>query len=177
MADNGFSSLALHDTEPPTSAPDALPHLALSLYAPWAWAILHWTKRIENRYAGFPRKHLGPIWLHASLFGKTLEAMRDEWESVAHMAERAGAPRPEQPVTLGDLQRMRGHIVGRVTITGYIDESEDGWFCGPTGIVLANPVPLAEPVPCRGALGYWRAPESVLTTLTIAELRNASDHA
>lgn len=141
---------------------------AISLYAPWAWAILHWNKRVENRHRNFPRQHIGPVWLHASLFGKKPEDMLDEWHSVQAMAERAGEPKPERGVTLQNLLDMRGKIVGRVNVTGYVDESPSGWFVGPTGLVLSDPIEVPEMVPCRGALGLWRVPESVL-----AELRRA----
>lgn len=38
---------------------------AISLYAPWAWAILHLGKDVENRSLGFPRVN-GWVWLHCS---------------------------------------------------------------------------------------------------------------
>lgn len=35
------------------------------------------------------------------------------------------------------------------------------WFFGPFGWALDEIRPLAEPVPCKGALGLWRVPEHI----------------
>ena len=35
------------------------------------------------------------------------------------------------------------------------------WFFGPVGYVLRDVVALPEPVPCKGALGFWRLPTDV----------------
>lgn len=53
-----------HETEQAYPPPEAVP--ALSLVQPWAWAILHAGKRIENRNWPYGCAQRGPIWLHAS---------------------------------------------------------------------------------------------------------------
>lgn len=50
-----------------------LPQLAISVHAPWAWALLYGGKDVENRSPSFPMRHrgdpvLGEVWLHASLW-------------------------------------------------------------------------------------------------------------
>jgi hypothetical protein len=166
----------------------ALPTMALSLWAPWAWCILHAGKDIENRtlragrgargHGGFPRHFLGEFWLHCSLWPGTrkplgasgLEEMLDQFQAAHALCTK---PRDQQPekLTLKDLDAMRGKIVGRVTVTGYVEQSESPWFVpGSLGLVLSNPIPLATPVAASGALGWWKVPEDKL-----AELRGNAD--
>lgn len=42
-----------------------------------------------------------------------------------------------------------------------LTEAERRWWFGGFALVLANPRPLARPVPCKGALGLWRVPSDV----------------
>jgi hypothetical protein len=143
-----------------------MPNRALSLYAPWCVAILRLGKDIENRNwrsCAFR----GDFWIHASLFGaaRGMADMMDEWESVKGIAREAGASFDGCPTKLGELMAMRGHIVGRARVVDAMNESGSPWFCGPLGLVLADPVPLAVPVPAKGALGFWRVPAPVLEQL------------
>ncbi|MEO1264912.1 MAG: hypothetical protein AAFV26_04305, partial [Pseudomonadota bacterium] len=48
----------------------------------------------------------------------------------------------------------RGAIIGTVEVTGIITQSDSEWFGGQCGLVLANPVAV-EPIPAKGALGYF----------------------
>lgn len=133
---------------------------AISLLQPWAWAILYAGKDIENR-----TWDLSPAWrgkrvmLHASK-----QVPRSYYESSADTIRRLvpSARVPKQ----GEIPM--GALVGAVTFTGSIRPLE---FClGSTGEWhfpdqfgwrVADPVALAEPVTCRGALGFWRVPEDV----------------
>lgn len=122
-----------------------LPRLALSVRQPWAWAIIHAHKRLENRTPTAIR--LGKmttglrIAIHASK-GMT----RDEYESVRGYLP-AKCPRPD------DL--IRGAIIGSVYVRDIIRESNDPWWCGPRALVLEDPRPCCAPIPCVGALGYF----------------------
>ncbi len=144
-----------------------LPTLAISLYAPWVIAILRFGKDVENRGLNFPRRHRGPIWLHASKGGD----IADEAEAVAEMYEAAGRggglDGAEQLAELmRDSEELRGHIVGRVDIVGVTETSRSAWAVpGKLHLQLARPVEIATPVPCRGALGLWRVPADVLDKL------------
>jgi hypothetical protein len=150
----------------------ALPTKALSLYSPWAWAVLNLGKDIENRkwqrWSG-DAKFRGWFWLHASMFGGEtpggLRKLADEFEGVKTMAERAGRSMPSTPVTPRMFLNMRGHIVGRARVVDVVDRSDSGWFCGPLGLVLADATALVEPVPCKGALGFWKVPDDVVSQL------------
>jgi hypothetical protein len=160
-----------------------LPTMALSLWAPWAFAILHLGKDVENRtlragrgargHGGFPRHFVGAFWLHCSLWPGTrkplgdagLEAMLEQFDSAFLLSTKRRSQLPSS-VSLRDLDAMRGKIVGRVTVTGYVEQSDSPWFVpGSLGLVLDNPVPLTKHVPASGALGWWKVPEAQLTEL------------
>lgn len=131
---------------------DELPQLALSVRQPWAWAIMHAGKRLENRSAiAISRGGMKPgrICIHASK-GMT----RDEYEDAlvaiacATVGKDITVPKP--------CDLIRGGIIGTVTVTGRTHHSNDPWFYGPHALMLENPVPLAEPIPCSGELGYFK---------------------
>lgn len=63
------------------------------------------------------------------------------------------------------LLPARGCIVGSVEIVDCVTASPSPWFFGPVGFVLRDPVPLAQPVPCKGALGFFPVPGDVLERL------------
>ncbi|MCY4027878.1 MAG: hypothetical protein OXH75_16395 [Acidobacteria bacterium] len=42
-----------------------------------------------------------------------------------------------------------------------MEESDDPAFGGDVGFVLDDPQSLAEPIPCRGALGFWTVPDDI----------------
>ena len=123
-----------------------LPRLALSVRQPWAWAIVHAGKDIENRSwrSGNPGlRFRGDFAVHASK-GMT----REEYEDARDFMERFGVFVPAP----ADL--LRGGIIGIATVVDVVRQSESDWFMGPCGLQLANPrsVPL---IPAVGALGYF----------------------
>ncbi|MEO0681372.1 MAG: hypothetical protein AAF192_13270 [Pseudomonadota bacterium] len=134
-----------------------LPRLALSVRQPWAWAILHGGKVIENRSAGAIRAGgmvPGPVALHAAA-GMTEREYR--WGVDRLRRHGVACPRPE------DLPRRC--IIGRVEVMEIVSASDSEWFGGPMGLVLARPEACA-PIPAAGALGYFEwtpggAPASV----------------
>lgn len=116
---------------------------ALSVKQPWAWAIIHAGKDIENRPR--PTNIRQPIAIHASK-----EVMELDW-----WPRRTVRPPSED-------EWATGAIIGFVDLVGCVEESRSKWFSGPYGYVLENPRPLVEPVPCNGALGFWDVPPEVL---------------
>jgi hypothetical protein len=136
-----------------------LPVKALSIRQPWAWAIIHAGKDIENR----PRRaHFrGRICIHASQHYNE----RDYQETRKWMLEN-GLPAPSFPFPAKNYMDLGG-IVGTVEIVGCIDRNEHAvmsqkgtsspWFFGPFGYVLRDPQPC-ELIPVKGMLGLfdWR---------------------
>lgn len=134
----------------------SLPVRALSVRQPWAYAILHMGKDVENRTWEPPANLLGVrFWIHAS---KKVEAL-EPWELLG------------QRFTLADdglcalAHLPRGAIVGSARLADVVEQSASRWFAGPIGWVLTEPIPLETPIPCQGRLGLWHVPDPILEQL------------
>jgi hypothetical protein len=111
---------------------------AISIQQPWAWAIIHGGKDIENR--NWRTKHRGPVLIHAS---KTYDH-----EGHRHIVDILGISIPE------DLPR--GGIAGIVFITDCVEASSSRWFTGKYGFALKNARELPF-TPYRGMPGLFDA--------------------
>lgn len=134
-----------------------LPSLALSVRQPWAWAIIHAGKDIENRSwqavnHGLTRR--GRIAIHTSK-GMTREEYVDASEFMLKDLRIECPP-------ARDL--LRGGIIGSVEVVDVVTESDSPWFFGPRGLVLKSAEPHAF-IPALGALGYfnWTAMDAAST--------------
>ncbi len=130
-------------------------YMALSVRQPWAWAIIHGGKDIENRSksAFTYLNRTGRIAIHAAK-GMT----RDEYEDAAHFMQGVGV----NPPLPGELQRAG--IIGSVDVVELVKRSQSPWFFGPCGLVLARPAPC-DFIPCKGQLGFFRWSEADETIL------------
>lgn len=131
-----------------------LPSLALSVRQPWAWAIIHGGKDIENRdwRPGNPGLGLrGSICVHAAS-GMTKEEYED---ARGFMEIEIGWRLKKMPSVPPARDLIRGAIIGVVDVIDVVRGSMSPWFVGPVGLVLANPRPV-EPIPCKGQLGFFR---------------------
>ena len=100
---------------------------ALSIRQPWAWAILHAGKRIENR--DWRSCHYrGPLLIHASLWGGTKpqreEAFADA-QFIMRIARSTGVL-PADPVTFGTFMQHRGGIVGMCDVVDAVHVNLSG---------------------------------------------------
>lgn len=123
-----------------------LPAKALSVRQPWAWAIIHAGKDIENRsWQAVSRGDMKPkrIAVHAAK-GMT----RYEYESAVSYMEKIGVTCPPP----ADL--LRGGIIGTIAVLEIVKEHPSPWFMGPRGLVLSAPQ-HCEFIPSVGALGYF----------------------
>ncbi|MFE9372298.1 hypothetical protein ACFYM2_21360 [Streptomyces sp. NPDC006711] len=118
---------------------------ALTIKQPWAGAIVHQTKRVENRTWKLPaRMHGARILIHAG-------AQRNRWATV-----------------YGPHLDVYGAIVGAATLTGCHFASDADICCSEWAFpstyhwTLDDVVALPEPVPAKGALGFWTPTEDVL---------------
>ncbi len=154
---------------------------ALSLRQPWAHAVIHLGKRIENRdWRGC--SYRGEILIHASKnvgtraeFDGAVETIRDVTGLVPEMClgfaeERGGRWVPSRELWLGG-------IVGRARIIGTIDDErglqeasvdisnkdtcsggwlfeQREWWMGGFALVLTDVEPLPFK-PCAGSLGFF----------------------
>jgi hypothetical protein len=122
---------------------------ALSIRNPWAWAIIHAGKNIENR--SWSTNYRGPFLIHASK-GMT----RGDYENCLDAMHQISRTHPfPSGLTLPAFEALeRGGIVGKARIVDCVSSSPSPWFFGPYGFVLAD----VEPVtfrPCKGALGFF----------------------
>lgn len=111
---------------------------AISIRQPWAWAILHAGKDIENR--SWSTTYRGELAVHAT----QLDLGWSFPVGVKHPPER---------------DMVLGAIVGLVEMVDVIRCSSSPWFTGPYGFLLRNPRALARPIICPGNSGIWDLPK------------------
>jgi len=121
---------------------------ALTVKQPWAWAIIHGGKDVENRSR--PTKHRGRLYIHA---GKG-------WADEA--IDTIGIQ--SLPDSFDEF--LAGMVIGTVDVTDchHADDchkfSKSGtcseWAMpGHHHWVLADPKPVEVPFPAKGKLGLW----------------------
>lgn len=127
--------------------------LALSVRQPWAHAIIHLAKDLENRNVRYG--HRGLTLIHASA------GMRpEEYADALGFMEDRGLPARRMP---GAAQLERGGIVGAVEIVDAVSAHASPWWMGPCALVLRNPRPIPF-IACRGTVApmFWTPPPEVL---------------
>lgn len=140
----------------------------LTVRQPWAWAIIHGGKDIENRVANIAGDYRGPVAIHAGLrfdydwqSAALDDAMRPVRNDAARRAVAEYGPIVRHP---WPWEEPLGAIIGVVDLVDVHAGWVEGSLCTPWGIryvegggqnhlVLANPRPLAEPISYKGALG------------------------
>jgi hypothetical protein len=116
---------------------------ALTVRQPWAWAIIHGGKDVENR-SWTNRYATGVIAIHAGV----------GLDSFDFLPRGARRPQPEE--------LMHGAIIGVVEVSGVVRNHRSKWFeKGSLGWVLKNPRPLPRPIRCTGRLGLWKLPRNI----------------
>ena len=149
---------------------------ALTVQQPWAWAIIHGGKLIENRTANWS-SYRGPLAIHAG--------QRDSdrgWDSPLVQEAATGRMGPgcwDSGIITPSAWTERGAIIGVVDL---VDVHPDTGCCRPWGessyteaggrtrrlithLVFENPRALDEPIPCKGKLGLWTPPADVVAQL------------
>jgi hypothetical protein len=120
----------------------------LSIKQPWAHAIIHLGKNIENRE--WPTSYRGLLAIHASKGTDNLNAYDLKDWSVEFGVE---FPKPDA-YTLGAIIG----VVDLVDCLPLAKVEDQPWADGPWCFLLANPRPIT-PFPCRGALSLWLPPK------------------
>lgn len=133
----------------------------LSIRQPFASWLAHpeWFTRvglppkvIENR--DWYTSYRGPLLLHASATFE--DDAIDYWRSWIPGLERA--------VPMHKRDYPTKAIVGMAQLVAVVNESEDVWFCGEYGFVLAEARAIEPPIPYRGALKLFDVPSDMLTS-------------
>ena len=124
---------------------------AISVRQPWAHAIIHLGKDVENR--PWRRNYAGPLLIHASAY--------QEPNPHGLLSERMANP-PSQNKLTG---LPTGAIIGVVDLFDYIKNSTSKWHDnGYWHLLLRNARPI-KPVECKGQLGLWTPRPSVIKKL------------
>lgn len=149
-------------------AQDALTYdwRALTVRPPWSAAIVHGPKNVENRNRQTRRR--GPILIHAGV-----SVDRDA------PGRSPALTRWLRPMTDASNLTVLGAVIGAAVIVDCHPAVPwwRGGCCAPWGEsgpgsestwhwVLDKRLALPEPVPCKGALGFWRpAPDALAAVL------------
>jgi hypothetical protein len=140
------------------------PIYALSGNAEWFWLLAKGWKDIENRPWNLTNKLMVPkeltfparIYLHAS---KT-PASDQDIDFILDMLT------PEQQDEFDSVgwERLRGKIIGEVTITGQVIKSASRWFFGKYGFLVQDPVlyDRDKHTPYSGRLGFFKVIKVIL---------------
>ena len=120
---------------------------ALTVCQPYAWALIHGPKGIENRT--WPTRYRGSLLIHAGLSRK--------WLGRVEPGELPGCPPPDELVY--------GAFIGAVTLYDclpYERVQNEPFTEGPWCWMLGHPVAFDPPVPYRGQRGLFDVPLTVL---------------
>ena len=138
----------------------------LTVQQPWAWAIIHGGKDVENRTQLW--SYRGPLAIHAG----------NQW---SHRGEASDLIQQARQREHGSMPQWQFTTVAILGVVDLVDThravgdccqpwGEHGYTSGNRHIVhlrLENPRTLAEPIPCRGALGLWTPPADIIEQLRV----------
>lgn len=136
----------------------------LTVRQPWAWAIIHGGKDVENRVRNIAGGYRGPVAIHVA--GAYAESVRGD---AVFDAMDAWHDHPDADCNAHPWKANVGKIIGVVDLVS-VHHPDVGWGCPASPgdllpmcsawsephafhLVLANPRLLPEPIPYRGALG------------------------
>ena len=114
---------------------------AITLWRPWAQAIVYGSKRIENR------EWKPPVWMIGKRFA--IHAGKKYDNDGAFWMSDEGLYNPESS------DKCSVGILGTAVIEGVVTDSDNPWFVGTYGWVLKEIRKMVEPIPCRGSQGFW----------------------
>ena len=152
---------------------------ALTVRQPWAWAIVHGGKDVENRTRNLAGGYRGPVAIHTSLTWSEQGAT----DPLVIDACRQAPSAPMNPdwvfgAFVGVVDLLDVHRCSALNVTREILCCSSPWAQQPYDerhggrrvpdlwhLELANPRPLAVPIPARGRLGLWTPDPDVLEQL------------
>jgi hypothetical protein len=146
---------------------------ALTLTQPWAGLVASGIKLIENRS--------WKPWISVINQCFAIHASREIDEDVYASIDEISPGLCRGHVIGGDksigdwwhLSRHTSAVIGVARLASFTTDldgiranekwlpDQERWFFGPVGFMLADVRALTEPVPCRGAQGFWNLPEDV----------------
>lgn len=129
---------------------------ALTVRQPWAWAIMHGGKNVENRT--WNTRIRGRIAIHAGATFGTIErmdiqAIREIYRQLGRDPDSVPYPRPADDLPTAPY--ALGAIIGTADLVDCVTAFDSPWFFGPHGFLLANREPLPRPIPYKGRQGFF----------------------
>jgi hypothetical protein len=121
---------------------------AISIWQPWAWAVVHAGKDVENRSETAIRAYRPAVGCHVYIHASK-GMTRVEYERAAEFMASIGVrcPAPDE--------FQFGGVIGSVLVVDVVERHRSRWFHGPFALALADPRP--EPfMPVRGQVGLFR---------------------
>lgn len=123
---------------------------ALTIRQPWADAIVHGEKRIENRT--WTTAHTGPILIHAgSAYDPVARLIITDWTALNSWPDARGA-------VIGVAQLNGHHHAADACCAPWGEPTSVHWE-------LSDVRPLPKPVPAKGRLGLWRPSDDLLNAV------------
>jgi hypothetical protein len=155
----------------------------LTVKQPWAWAIIHGGKDVENRVRSLG-PYRGDVAIHAGLGWS--EQGAEDWEvRRAVRSLEVGWPADDGEVWAGDTIEpddpmfVRGAVIG--VVNRWAEHQARPVCCPNLGVPpfggpwampdhwhsnLSNPRPLPRPIPATGRLGLWHPDDALLAAIT-----------
>jgi hypothetical protein len=146
----------------------------LTVRQPWAWAIVHGGKDVENRSRNIAGDYRGPVAIHAGLAGDPVSS----WPSIVLDAMEMAFSGYTDGITRSLTAPRLGVVIGMVDLIGvhqakfhasWARDLVAGWSPWAEKdvwhLLTANPRPLAEPIPARGRLGLWRPDDALAAAI------------
>lgn len=135
---------------------------ALTIWQPYASLIVTGIKCVENR-TWVPYLQTGTrIAIHAGS-KRDLES----WEHCVDMRRDLAPKGRWNPIETPWPITFKGCPYSAIVGVATLDEvrrtprGDDPWWVGPVGWYLRDPLPIDEPIPCKGAQGLWTVPADV----------------
>lgn len=137
---------------------------AITVRQPWAWAIIHAGKDVENRTRNIVGDYRGPLAIHSS-GRKSDDAQRipaDVGVKSDLFAELGGWDRLLFGCVLGVVDLVDVHRAEQRCCSVWADAVAADGGSLVQHLVLANPRPLRLPLQIPGHLGLWELPDHLL---------------
>jgi len=129
--------------------------LAVSIRQPWAWAVIHAGKDVENRTEAAAKRMRRGIGQRILIHASKAMFVEDYDDIVALMRSHNLG----EPPDMDDLDEGAGCVIGSAIMTGIIDPAvgyKSPWYTGRSGLILTDPSPCT-PIPLRGQLGLYNS--------------------
>jgi len=141
----------------------------LTVRQPWAWAIIHGGKDVENRVRNIAGNFRGPVAIHAAASATATLTDADERLLLDHDVDGKvdgwmGGEPIESGVILGVVDLVDVHQLDSAACYDDSEWAQDGAY----HLVLESPRTLTDPIPYRGALGLRRLDPDTITLITAA---------